>query len=167
MPLPSPDESAKPPIRYRPATLADVTVAAALRTQSGWDGGAGAGVMERYLRGEHHPQHARSSRIMLLAARGDELVGYIAGHHSTRFDCDGELQWLLVSPHARGSGIAATLVIGLLRWFAETGARRICVNVAPENDVARRLCQRLGATPLSEFWMVWEDGLLHGGSFRG
>lgn len=144
-------------ITYRPALLSDVAAMATLRDRSGWTGGAGAETMTRYLAGEHHPQQALAPRVALLAEGADGLLGYIAGHHTTRFACEGELQWLLVAPAARGSPVPAGLLAALGAWFVDAGARRICVNVAPENAPARRLYARHGAVPLSEYWMVWAD----------
>jgi len=45
----------------------------------------------------------------------------------------------------------------LAAWFAAQNAKRICVNVAPENTRAVRFYARHGAAQLNEHWMVWED----------
>ena len=42
-------------------------------------------------------------------------------------------------------------------WFVEQGARRICVDVEPNNAVARGLYSRCGAKPLKPYWMIWEN----------
>ena len=130
---------------------------ARLRELSGWAGGAGAETMRRYLQGEHHPQQARAPRAAFLAERAGALVGFVAGHLTARFGCDGEVQWLIVAPAARGGGVGAALLGVLAAWFAGEGARRVCVNVAPENAAARRLYARHGAVELSAYWMVWPD----------
>ena len=97
-------------ITYREATLDDVPAMASLRERSGWGGGASEAVMRLYLAGEHHPQHARSARVAFLAEFDGAAVGYIAGHLTTRFGCDGELQWLLVAPCHRGGPTATRLL---------------------------------------------------------
>ena len=130
---------------------------AALRAASGWTGGAGVETIRRYLAGEHHPQHALPPRVAFLAEADGTLAGYIAGHLTTRFECDGELQWLLVSPNYRGGPTAAGLLHALATWFVAQGARRVCVNVAPENVAARRLYARCGGFVLNEHWMIWPD----------
>jgi GNAT superfamily N-acetyltransferase len=130
---------------------------ARLRTQSAWEGGGSEERMRLYLRGEHHPQQALARRVALVAEGDNALVGFIAGHLTTRFGCDGELQWLLVALEARG-GPTATLLWETLRdWFIEQRARRVCVNVALDNSRACRFYARMGATPLSEHWMAWDD----------
>jgi ribosomal protein S18 acetylase RimI-like enzyme len=144
-------------LTLRPATTEDVAGMAQRRVLSAWTGGAGAKTMRRYLAGEHHPQQARAPRAAFLAERAGSLVGFVAGHRTTRFGCDGELQWLLVAPAARGGGVGAALLAALAGGFAGEGTRRVCVNVAPENAPARRLYARHGAIELSEYWMVWPD----------
>ncbi len=41
-------------------------------------------------------------------------------------------------------------------WFVAQNLRRICVDVEPENLVARVLYSRHGAGHLNRHWMVWE-----------
>ena len=141
----------------RPATVADVPALAALRAASAWTGGADAAVMSRYLAGQHHPQGALPPRAAWRADVGDALVGYLAGHRTTRHGADAELQWLLVAPAARGHGVGAALLQAFAQWCVAQGAARVIVNVAPENVVARRLYMRHGAVTLDAYWMVWPD----------
>jgi len=144
-------------ITIRVALLEDVVAMAELRLASGWEGGAEAGTMRRYLAGEHHPQHALAPRAAFLAESSGTIVGYIAGHRTTRFGCAGELQWLLVAQAQRGGPAAALLLAALANWFVAQGVARVCVNVAPDNAPARRFYARYGAARLSEFWMAWPD----------
>lgn len=130
---------------------------AALRARCGWAGGAPEPVVRRYLRGEHHPQEALAARLGVLADVDGTLVGYAAGHLTTRLGCAGEVQWLLVAPESRGGQVASALLGHLARWLVAAGARRVCVNVEPANERARRFYRRHGATDLSEYWMVWPD----------
>ena len=51
----------------------------------------------------------------------------------------------------------------LAGWFGRQGAGRVCVNVAPENERARRFYQRHGAQELGEHWLVWPDIRASGG----
>ena len=110
-----------------------------------------------YLLGEHSPQQALAPRAAFVALDGTALVGFVAGHGTTRLGCDAELEWINVRQASRGSGIARGLIGQIGAWFVAQGARRVCVNVEPDNDAARRLYQRFGAQPFKTHWMIWED----------
>src|SRR5438067_507807 len=97
------------PVEYREAGPADAPVLSRLPLP-GEAGGAPEDRMTRYLLGEHHPQHALAPRVMWMAADDGSPVGYVAGHLTRRYDCDGELQWIYVVPGHRGSGVAPELL---------------------------------------------------------
>jgi GNAT superfamily N-acetyltransferase len=114
--------------------------------------------MAAYLDGVHHPQHALPPRIAYVALEGSTVVGYIAGHLTRRFDCDGEIQYLYVTPSRRRRGVATVLLRRLAAWFAEHNAPRICVDVDPTSPAARAFYARSGATRLNAAgWMNWAD----------
>lgn len=151
----------------RQATAHDVAAMARLREASAWSGGASEATMRRYLAGEHHPQQALAPRVAFVAESAGALVGYVAGHLTERFRCAAELQWLLVHPVHRGGDVAARLVRALARWFEVHGAARVCVNVAAENERARRFYRRMGAIDLSQHWMEWRDIAVVAGADEG
>jgi GNAT superfamily N-acetyltransferase len=146
-----------PDIHYRAANAADIEEMARIRIDGNWTGGAPAERMARYLAGTHHPQCARAARRVYVAEAGGRMVGFVAGHLTERFGCDGELQWLYVIPPRRGGGIASGLLSQVAAWFLDQKARRICVNVEPENGVALRFYERRGARALNPHWLVWDD----------
>ena len=111
--------------------------------------------MLRYLAGEHHPQQALLARAMWMASDGRSPIGYVAGHLTRRFGCDGELQWIYVVPPYRRTQIGSKLLGFLAEWFLEHEARRICVDVG--DDEARPFYRRHGAVELNRHWMVWND----------
>jgi ribosomal protein S18 acetylase RimI-like enzyme len=94
---------------------------------------------------------------MYVAADAQAIVGYIGGHLTERYGCDGELQYLYVTPGHRRSGIASRMLQSLWHWFGEREASRICVDVEPDNAVARRFYVSHGATYLNSHWLVWPD----------
>ena len=110
-----------------------------------------------YLSGKHHPRQALLPRVSYVAVVGSSLVGFIAGHLTRRYGCDGELQWISVIPERRGSAVASRLLRLLAGWFADRKASRICVDVDPANTIARRFYLRHGAEKLNEHWLVWND----------
>lgn len=142
-------------VTIRSATAADIAEITRIRAAGGLPDDSAR--MARYLAGEHHPQHALAPRAMFVAEQGGRMIGYIAGHRTTRHGCDGELQWIYVLPDARSSGAADRLLDRLAAWFIEQGARRVCVDVVPENTRARRFYHRHGAETLLPYWLVWPD----------
>lgn len=143
-------------MRIREAEFADVARLAELRAGD-TEAGPADPRMERYLAGTHHPRDALAPRVMYVALEGDQIAGYIAGHLTRRFDCRGELQYLYVARDYRRRGAASALLMALANWFVEQRARRICVDVVPENAAARLFYRRHGAVELNRGWMVWED----------
>lgn len=143
-------------MRVREARLADVARLAEIRAGD-TEAGPADPRMERYLAGAHHPGDALALRVMYLAVEGELIAGYIARHLTRRFDCHGELQYLYVARDYRRRGAASALLMALANWFIEQDARKICVDVVPENAAARSFYRQHGAVELNPAWMVWED----------
>ncbi len=143
-------------VSYREATPSDVTEMVRCRVGDPTIGPADPR-MALYLESKHHPQHALTPRVMFVCMEKGAAVGYIGGHLTRRYDCDGELQYLYVVPHHRRSGIASELLALLADWFSEQNASRICVDVEPDNATARAFYARHGAVELRAYWMVWTD----------
>jgi ribosomal protein S18 acetylase RimI-like enzyme len=144
-------------VLYRPATLRDVSEMAVLRSEHWGNAPDWEHRIASYLSGEQHPRHALLPRVAIIAEQNDEIIGFIAGHLTRRYKCDGELEWINVSEPQRGTGIADELLRNLAEWFVSHNARRICVDVQPRNTIARALYSRHGAEPLNDHWMVWND----------
>ena len=143
--------------KIRVARQADVPAMARLRAANLPSEEAWTLRIASYLAKEHHPRHALLPRICYVALAGEALVGYIAGHLTRRYDCDGELQWINVIPEHRGTGVAAELLQRLAKWFVKQKARRVCVDVDPANIPARRFYAKHGAQTLNPHWLVWPD----------
>jgi len=111
-----------------------------------------------YLKGQHHPQQALPSRAGFVAIENGSVVGYIAGHLTTRHGCAGELQYLFVASSHRRRGIGTELNRHLARWFYFNNASDVCVALAADSPKeARPFMEFLGATPLKANWYHWED----------
>jgi GNAT superfamily N-acetyltransferase len=116
--------------------------------------------MAAYFDGLHHPQHALPPRTGYVAFADDKIVGYIAGHLTTRHGCAGEVQYLFVIPAFRRKGVATQLLRLMAIWFCEQSAHKVCVNVNHESPAAEPFYQSTGAKPLShdkKYWCVWDD----------
>jgi GNAT superfamily N-acetyltransferase len=110
-----------------------------------------------YLTHQLHPREALLPRVSFVAVEGERIVGLIAGHLTRRHGCDGELEWISVRPTHRNRGVASQLVIRLAEWFLAHDVYRVCVDVEPSNQVARRFYAHHGAQDLKPHWMVWQD----------
>jgi len=144
-------------LTIRPAIAEDVPGMAALRSQSRGTPEFWRERVSGYLGGERSPRFALEARAAFVAFEQHTLVGFVAGHLSARYSCDGELQWIDVDHEHRRRGIAGTLLRTMAKWFEGRRALRICVNVAPDNIPARALYSRFGASALGTNWMVWQD----------
>jgi len=143
-------------IQVRRATAADVPEMAATRSAD-LSAGPADPRMVAYLEGQHHPQHALPPRVAYLATVGGAVAGYIAGHLTRRYGCDGEVQYLYVAPAYRRAGVASMLLRQVAEWFEAAGAARICVDVNDDSPGARPFYANHGAQPLRPHWMVWPD----------
>ena len=142
-------------LKYRLANTADAIALAQLRS-SGW--GTEDYWVPRilgYMQGKNHPQLALLPRVLYVAADGDEVVGFVAGHLTRRFDCQGELEWIDVAAEYRRRGIGTELVLLLAKWFDGQGANKVCVD--PGNEHARKFYTALSAENLDAHWMYWND----------
>ncbi|MGH7650664.1 MAG: GNAT family N-acetyltransferase [Gemmatimonadaceae bacterium] len=143
-------------VKYREATTADVPGMERCRAADAESGPADAR-MSAYLEGRHHPQHALAPRTAFVALAGDDVVGYIAGHATTRYGCNGEIQYLYVSPSYRRRGVARDLLRSVARWFHTQGIRRVCVNADIDSAGAVPFYAAEGARPLNKHWYIWGD----------
>ena len=143
-------------VEYRRATVEDVPAIMSSRGADPHWGPADARTAA-YLQGTHHPQKALPPRALFVAVVDKDVAGYIAGHLTERYDCDGELQYLWVAPDHRRRGVALNLFRMLTGWFHDHRAKSICVDVEPENVVARSFYSKCGAEELNSHWLIWQD----------
>ena len=147
-----------PSIGYREIQQKDIPAVAAIRA-AGW-GTAEYWVnrITAYLTAASNPQEALETRIILVACdRNDEIIGFIAGHLTHRFDCDGELQWINVLPEYQRKGIATQLLLRLAKWFVGHQAFKVCVNVNADSPGAEEFYKRHQAETMNKYWMIWPD----------
>ena len=141
-------------IQYREVIEADLPVIAHIladwQTEEYWNKRVSG-----YYHQELHPQQALPPRIMYVAIASGSIIGFIAGHLTERFGCDGELQWINVIPEFRNAGIATQLLQLLVKWFVNQSAIYICVD--PGGEQSRNFYARNGAGNLNEHWMAWKD----------
>ena len=144
-------------LKFRQAQLSDIPTMARIRaeeweTEEYWNKRICA-----YMAGELDPKFALKPRVSYVCCEDDLLVGFVAGHLTTRHNCAGELEWINVIREKRGSGAASGLLRILAEWFVLQNALKICVDVEPSNGIARKFYGRHGAVDLEPHWMVWND----------
>jgi GNAT superfamily N-acetyltransferase len=87
------------------------------------------------------------SRVVLVAdGEGGGLVGYAAGQ--VHEDGEGFVDFVVVAPSARGTGLGARLVAALgRRLLARASLGRVCLTVQDHRAPARALYARMGFRP--------------------
>jgi GNAT superfamily N-acetyltransferase len=143
------------PVTIRIAEPSDISAMASMRalqwgTEQYWHNR-----ITLYLAGELSPQQALAARTAFVAVDGGEIVGFIAGHLTRRFQCDGELEWIDTIEQRRRQGIAGFMLRTIAHWFEQQGAFKVCVD--PGNAIARAFYTRYGSQPLNQHWMVWHN----------
>ena len=108
-----------------------------------------------YLRGES-PSTSRPERTVLMAVAHGRVVGYLAGHLTTRFGLDAEIQSFYVLRECQRRGIGTALLARFARWLAANGARTLCVGIAPENPY-QAFYLKHGGEHLNPHWIVWKE----------
>ena len=140
-----------------PLRLIDVPTLARIRAQDWGNGEYWVWRVTAYLQGESHPRQSPPERVVFVAESKQRVVGFVAGHLTRRYKCDGELEWINVLSEYQRRGVASVLLRQLAEWFRERNAFRICVDVQPKNTVARSFYRQHGAEDLNLHWLVWPD----------
>lgn len=143
-------------IRYRQATSDDVGAMAECRLTDPAAGRADER-MRAYFEGTYAPGDALVPRAGFVAFDDQTMVGYIAGHRTTRMGADGEIEYLFVAPSARRKGIARELTRLQLMWFFDNGARSVIVNTDPDYPGSTEFYLACGASQINRHWLRWND----------
>lgn len=142
-------------IKYRGVKDEDIPVLAKFRANNNEEQIFWEQRIAGYLKLTHHPQKALQERVIFVAEDDTKIIGFIAGHLTQRFNCDGELEWINVIDKYRNKGIGFELICILNKWFIQHNAFKICVD--PGNDLARRFYKKYGAKDLNQHWLFWKD----------
>lgn len=102
------------------------------------------------------PASAKPERIVYLATLNGEGVGYLAGHLTTRYDLDAEIQSLYILKPFQRQGIGQILLSKFIAWLDTHNAYSLCVGIASENPY-QAFYLKFGAQYLNPHWLVWND----------
>ncbi len=109
-----------------------------------------------YFAGTYNPSYSLAERTVLVAGHDEQIIGFAAGHRSTRMGCTGELQWMFVLPRWQRRGVGVGLLQPLRQWFKVHRSTKVIVDAPPENPY-RDFYLKHGAIPLDEYWLYWEN----------
>jgi GNAT superfamily N-acetyltransferase len=107
-----------------------------------------------YAETVHYP--ARRWRAMaqdyayFLAARGGDVVGMASGGLNDRHPGDYWLYAMYVTPSARGSGAASSLVEAVIAWAKGEGASELYLRVTVSVERARAFYRKMGFVETGE-----------------
>lgn len=110
-----------------------------------------------YLAGELDPKFALKPRVSYTCCEAKSIIGFIAGHLTTRHSYEGELEWINVLPEKRRSGSRESYFV---RWQNGSSYKTPCGSAWTSNlsnMIARRFYSRSGAENLKPHWMVRND----------
>lgn len=108
-----------------------------------------------YFNGES-PASSKPERIVFKALRDGNVVGFISGHLTTRYDKDAEIQNFYVLKDEQRNGIGTLLLDNLLTWLKRKDAKSLCVGIAPENPY-QKFYIKYGGLHLNPHWIYWDD----------
>jgi len=131
----------------RECELSEPAIYDVQRLQGRWDA---------YVRCLRHPQHAEAPRILFVATMNRQMVGFIAGHFSRRYETEGELQSIHVLKNFQRIGVGSELLRRIAAWFVAHKRRTICVGIDPASPYSR-FYEKHSARYINKHWLVWDD----------
>lgn len=141
------------PLHCRPATPSDAEAIARLVTELGYPTTAGE-MPERLQRlATHHGLgggHGGARGIVLLAQRGERIVGLASAHVLSVLNRPRDVAWLtalVVEEGARGAGVGRALVEAIEAFAREAGCERLSVTTHEGWSGARAFYPRVGLAP--------------------
>jgi GNAT superfamily N-acetyltransferase len=108
-----------------------------------------------YFDGET-PVSAKPERVVFKAMEGEQVVGLIAGHLTSRYSKDAEIQKFYVLKDEQRKGIGSELLKALLPWLNKHDVKSLCVGIDPENPY-QLFYFKYGGVHLNEHWIFWDD----------
>ena len=94
----------------------------------------------------------RADAVVLVALRGDGIVGYAYGSVEERdwnmlLDHHGALHDVFVAPESRRAGVGRKLIEAMIALLEEKGALRVVLSTMVASDAAQKIFARCGFRP--------------------
>ena len=110
---------------------------------------------QTYFAGQS-PATSKPERIVFKVIDDGRIVGFIAGHLTTRFGKDAEIQNFYILKDHQRKGIGYALLIKLVEWLTANKADSLCVGIAEHNPY-QGFYLKYGGQYLNEHWIFWDD----------
>lgn len=110
---------------------------------------------QTYFKGQS-PQTSKPQRLVLKAVIDGKIVGYLAGHQTTRFGLDAEIQSFYILKSEQNKKIGTNLLRSFVQWLIKMQANSLCVGIIPENKYQKFYLKYAGQY-LNEHWIYWSD----------
>jgi len=110
---------------------------------------------QTYFAGQS-PATSKPERIVFKAVSDGQIIGFIVGHLTTRFDKDAEIQNFYILKNHQRKGIGYALLTRLAEWLAANKANSLCVGIAEHNPY-QRFYLKYGGRYLNKHWIFWDD----------
>lgn len=85
-----------------------------------------------YFERTHNPGYSLAARAIYLVVHKKQIIGFVAGHCSTRMKCTAELPWIFVLPQWQRKGVGTSLLQPLKQWFQKHKSTKVIVDAPPE-----------------------------------
>jgi ribosomal protein S18 acetylase RimI-like enzyme len=144
-------------VSFRKATLADAMAMAALCAQDFESQNYWYDRIVGYLKNEFNPYQSLAPRLFYLATAGETIVGFIAGHMTSRREHAGQVQWIFIDAPYQRMGIGSRLLHILFIWFIEQETASVRADIEPHQITLRQFYTKHGAEALNKYWLYWED----------
>lgn len=102
------------------------------------------------------PKTSKPERRILKAVNNIRIIGYLAGHLSTRYNMDAEIQSVYILKQEQNNGIGTKLLAEFVKWLISLDARTLCVGFNPGNPY-KAFYLKHGGQYLNEHWIFWPD----------
>ena len=106
------------------------------------------------------PSSSKPERIVLKALIDQKIIGYLAGHLSTRYGKDAEIQSFYILKNHQRKGIGHALLTNFSKWLKTQNAHSVCVGGEPKNPY-RAFYLKYGGQLLNPHWIYWDDLLIN------
>ena len=153
--VPSPLESGRLKIEYRPAENSDAPALVTIRAAF-WADQISRGSLDypdlepnKFLTDTHFLIN-RARTTIILAAEGIKVIAYAVGQTKIlpgQGTMVSSIEEVYVDPHYRRSAVAQQLVMMMMVQFKNLGAKRVQLRVLDRNESAKAFWQEVGFSP--------------------